>query len=404
MKKTLFSLTIGIVATGALGLVAIRAVRPLPAPASTLAAPIAARLEVVSDQIELPSVMATTGDGSNRLYICEQVGRIRLMDNKKLQSKPVLDLQKVIVKNRGYDERGLLGLAFHPDFRRNNKFYVYYSARSGRGGANHKSVIEEYRMRPNDPTTADTSSGRIVLEFDQPESNHNGGDIKFGPDGFLYIASGDGGGGGDKHGEIGNGQNLNTLLGKILRIDVNKTPYGIPADNPFVNRSDARKEIYAYGLRNPWRISFDRTSGRLFAGDVGQNLFEEIDLVKKGGNYGWRIREGFHEFDSKQKAADLQEPITEYPHGPEGISIAGGFVYRGSGAPQLAGKYVFGDFIGPTYYLSEEADGKWTRGPLKFANQPEQWQIYSFGEDNRGELYVLAVLPGDKGMVYRVVR
>ncbi len=393
MKKRTW---IGILLVSALSALVVFAFRSESAPT---AAPLTARLSVVTDQLSLPTALAS--DAASRLYVCEQAGRIRLVANGKLQPEPVLDLQATVVKSRGYDERGLLGLALHPGFAQNRKFYVYYSARSGRGGANHKSVVEEYKMAS--PERADPKSGRVLLEFDQPESNHNGGDMAFGPDGFLYIAVGDGGGAGDRHGERGNGQNLNTLLGKILRIDVNGSPYGIPADNPFVNRQQVRPEIFAYGLRNPWRLSFDRQTGRLFVGDVGQNLFEEVDIVRKGGNYGWRIREGLHPFDDNQKAPDLVDPIAEYPHGPEGISVAGGYVYRGKGVPQLAGKYLFGDFIGPVYYLSQSSEGAWTRGPVRFANQPAEWQVYSFGQDAAGELYVLAVLDGgNKGVVYRV--
>jgi len=411
---------LAILVLGSFGLVAIRATGPHPIvpPASTapggakpLAAPLTARLELISDRLTLPT--ALTSDAENRLFVGEQTGAIRLIEGGKLRPEPVLDLQNVVMKSRGYDERGLLGLALHPDFEKNRKFYVYYSARSGRGGANHKSVIEEFRMK--DATHADRASGRLVLEFDQPESNHNGGDLAFGPDGYLYITTGDGGGAGDRHGSLGNGQNLATLLGKILRIDVTKSPYGIPKDNPFVNQTKGsgsgaepqatRPEIFAYGLRNPWRMSFDRQTGQLFTGDVGQNLFEEVNLIQKGGNYGWRIREGFHAFDGGQRpSSKLIEPIAEYPHGQEGISVAGGYVYRGKALPQLAGKYVFGDYIGPVYYLSQSSEGTWTRGALRLENKPAEWQVYSFGQDRAGEVYVLAVLPKDRGTVYRLAK
>jgi glucose/arabinose dehydrogenase len=362
------------------------------------AAPVEARLNLVTDQLQLPTAMATANDGSGRLFVIEQEGRVRVLKDGKLQAKPYLDLLSQVVKNSGYDERGLLGLAFHPQFKQNGKLYVYYSAKTS--GANHKSVIQEFTASPG-ADAADVRSGRVLLEFDQPEGNHNGGDIKFGPDGYLYIATGDGGGAGDKHGKTGNGQNRRNLLGKILRIDVNKQPYGVPADNPFVNTPDVRPEIYAYGLRNPWRISFDRQTGQLFAGDVGQNKYEEVNIITKGGNYGWRIREGFHPYDEDQPGTDLLDPIAEYPHA-EGISITGGFVYRGSAVPDLKGKYVFADWSGPVWYLTG-SDKKWTRGPLTLAGKPNVWQVYSFGEDEAGELYVLAQLTdANKGAVYRV--
>ncbi len=364
-------------------------------------AALSARLQLVTDQIQLPTAMATANDGSSRLFVVEQEGRVRLIQEGKLTPKPYLDLTSDVVKRSGYDERGLLGLAFHPQFKQNGKLYVYYSARTN-GGANHKSVIQEFTAKPT-AAEADVRSGRVLLEFDQPESNHNGGDIKFGPDGYLYVATGDGGGAGDKHGKIGNGQNLSNLLGKILRIDVNKQPYGVPADNPFVKTENAKPEIFAYGLRNPWRISFDRQTGELFTGDVGQNQYEEIDIVTKGGNYGWRAREGFHEFDESLQAKNPKDPIAEYPHS-EGISVTGGFVYRGKAVPELAGKYVFADWSGPIWYLSEGGE-KWARGPLTLAGKPGQWQVYSFGEDEAGELYVLAQLTdANKGAVYRVVK
>ena len=207
---------------------------------------------------------------------------------------------------------------------------------------------------------------RVVLKVDDPQGNHNGGDLKFGPDGYLYISMGDGGGQKDQHGTIGNAQDLTSLMGKILRIDVNQQPYGIPKDNPFVDKKDEqgqpiRPEIYAYGFRNPWRISFDKKDGRLFTGDVGQDKFEEVDIVKKGGNYGWRVREGLHEFNENDPdPKNWVDPIIDYPH-PEGLSVTGGFVYRGKAIPALVGKYVFADWIGPIWQLEDTGGKTWTR-------------------------------------------
>ncbi len=354
--------------------------------------------------------MAVPGDGSDRQFIVQKEGRVWVVQHGKLQSAPFIDVSADMVKvNPAYDERGLLGMAFHPKFKQNGKFYLYYSApvAAPRKGLNHKSVVAEYRVAKSSDNTADVSTKRVVLEFDQPESNHNGGDIIFGRDGYLYIASGDGGGGGDKHGETGNGQDLSNLLGKILRIDVDGRPYSIPKDNPFVKTPGAKQEIWAYGLRNPWRISFDKANGRLFAGDVGQNKYEEVDIVTKGGNFGWRIMEGYHEFNVPDGAdkSKLIQPIHEYDHS-DGISITGGYVYRGKSLPGLMGRYIFGDYNGKTWTLTEKG-GKWTREDLVFANKPGgNLQLLSWGQDEGGEIYMLVTIAGssNKGGVYKLVK
>jgi glucose/arabinose dehydrogenase len=364
---------------------------------------IAVGTQLITDGVTHPTAFAEPADGSGRLFVCEQEGRIRIIKNGTLLPAPFLDLSGEVIKKGGYDERGLLGLAFHPNFKKNGKFYVYCSVPAKGRGANHRSQVREYSVAQG-ANTVNKGTARIVIEFLQPEMNHNGGDLKFGPDGFLYIAVGDGGGANDRHGERGNGQNLNTLLGKILRIGVNQEPYGLPKDNPFMSREGARPEIYAFGLRNPWRISFDRGTGRLFAGDVGQDAYEEVDLIKNGGNYGWRVREGLHAKNtSDPDPKNWINPIAEYRH-PEGISIAGGFVYRGKAIPALQGKYVFGDWMGPVWTLTDTKGDQWEREKLTISKEAGYWQVYSFGEDQAGELYILAhLIESDKGAVFKIV-
>ncbi|WP_161596759.1 PQQ-dependent sugar dehydrogenase [Chitinophaga vietnamensis] len=370
-----------------------------------------AKLELVTDKFISPVNMAVPHDGTGRLFFCQKEGKVWIVQNGKLLPQPFVDVSSEMVKiNPAYDERGLLGMAFHPQFKKNHKFYLYYSAPLANPvkGVNHKSKLVEFTVSAANPNVADPKSERVLLEFDKPESNHNGGQLQFGPDGYLYIGVGDGGGGGDKHGTIGNGQSLNTFLGKILRIDVNGTPYKVPADNPFVKTAGAKPEIWAYGLRNPWRFSFDRDTKRLFAGDVGQNLYEEVDIITRGGNYGWRIMEGYHDFNVPPGTdkSKLIAPIHEYDHNL-GISITGGYVYRGKAIPSLKGLYVFGDYNGKSFVL-EPSGNKWERADLEFTNRPnENLQILSWGEDEDGELYMLtsySTSSGFRGAIYKLVK
>ena len=298
------------------------------------------------------------------------------------------------------DERGLLGLAFHPGFATATspgfgKFYVYYSEP---GGQDHNSVISEFQVSA-DPNIANANSERMLLRFSQPFSNHNGGDLHFGPDDeLLYISTGDGGSGGDP---LNNAQNRGNLLGKILRIDVDGTDgpggeYGIPASNPFRGQSGARDEIYAYGLRNPYRFSFDdgpnaAAADRLFAGDVGQEAFEEVDLITSGGNYGWRIREGAHPFNqSDPDPGNLTDPIAEYANALDTDAVIGGFVYRGTAHPSLQGKYLFGDLLGKIFLLEEDTPGTFSLVEPNIGGiNPVGQGIIGFGQDEAGELYVL---------------
>ncbi len=389
------------------------------------------RLDLVASGLTAPVYATNAADGSGRLFVVDQAGLIRIIDKGRLLGEPFLDLTDRIVElNSAFDERGLLGLAFHPNYADNGRFFVRYSAPRTRGPLGpctgtsrgcHEAVVAEFHVSKKDPNKADPN-GRILFAYDEPQFNHNAGQIAFGPDGFLYFSLGDGGGAHDgladsppSHGAIGNGQNTETPLGAVLRIDVDgQLPYEIPPDNPFVHTSDMN-EIYAYGFRNPYRFSFDDGpggDGRLFVADVGQNLFEEIDIVTNGGNYGWPIKEGFHCFDpfdpnnppNDCNATGTIDPVAEYTH-ENGLAVVGGFVYRGSRFPELVGKYVFGDFsmdFGPTgrlFYL--DADGKLSdifefqivgSNPLAIqvgGHQPLGLFVFGFGEDEKGEIYVL---------------
>ncbi len=353
-------------------------------------------LTTVAKGITSPVAVGVANDGSGRIFICEQTGKILIVSKGNLLKTPFLDISAKLSKvNPVYSEKGLLGIAFHPKYKSNGKFYVYYSAPSSNKESDHKSVVAEYKVSPQE-NVADANSEKIILEFEQPESNHNGGQLAFGPDNYLYIGSGDGGGAGDDHGEIGNGQNLNTFLGKILRIDIDKPGngknYGIPNDNPFVKEKDAKPEIWAYGLRNPWRFSFDKETGELFCADVGQNTWEEIDIIRKGKNYGWKIMEGNHCFypSTNCDQKNLEKPIAEYDH-KVGVSVTGGYVYRGKNVPELKGKYIFGDWKGKLFYLEKSGD-TWKMQDLTVPGKNDNdmdVSINSFGEDENGEVYIL---------------
>ncbi|WP_244228362.1 PQQ-dependent sugar dehydrogenase [Mucilaginibacter kameinonensis] len=367
---------------------------------------ITVKVQPISSNLQSPTALAFPGNGD--IWVTEQPGKIRVVKNGKLLDEPLLDLRSKMLKvNKGYEERGLLGICLHPQFKSNKKFYVFYSANTT-GKFNHKDVIAEYKLSSNS-SGIDPNSGRVILEQDKPDGNHDGGCIQFGRDGYLYISFGDGGGQGDKHGEIGNGQNLSNLLGKILRIDVNSTtPYNIPKSNPFVGKKDVAPEIWAYGFRNPYRFSFDKASGQLFAGDVGQDLWEEVDIVIKGANYGWRLTEGTHCYNPAT-GCDIKEitmPIAEYSH-TEGVSVIGGYIYNGKQVPILKSKYVFADWVGKVFYL-QKAASKWQRGKITFQNIPQNLKIIGFGEDPSGEVYVLTNSDtgpeNANGSIYKIVK
>lgn len=367
-------------------------IRAMPANHAPALSELEVKPQLVTDGLISPVVFAAPNDGSNRIFIGEQRGTIKVVQGGKLQEQVFLNVSGKLVKiNDAYDERGLLGLAFHPRFRDNGRFFVYYSAPAD-NGSNHKSVISEFKVSSGQNQAAEQE--HVIMTIDQPQGNHNGGHLDFGPDGFLYIGVGDGGGQGDKHGDIGNGQNLNTLLGKILRIDVDgKEPYAIPGDNPFQG-SNQRPEIFAYGFRNPWRFSFDKANGQLYVGDVGQNMYEEVSLVKKGDNCGWRLMEGYHCYNPKEncKTPGLVQPIAEYDHNV-GISVCGGYVYRGKEYKQVQGRYIFADWNGK-FFSTVKAGKNWQLSQLK---QPQQtdfnlndMRINTMGEDPSGEIYVVA--------------
>jgi glucose/arabinose dehydrogenase len=328
-----------------------------------------------------PVGVFSPSDGTNRIFVVEQPGIIRVFENNRsvYSSNVFLDLTGKILYG---GEQGLLGLAFHPNYQGNGCFYVNYVADNPR-----RTVIARYNVSTSNPNQADASSEFILLEVGQPFANHKGGQLAFGPDGYLYIGLGDGGSGGDP---LGNGQNLSVLLGKILRIDVDSTSqgrnYAIPVDNPFVGNSlGCREEIYAFGFRNPWRFSFDSVTGKLWVGDVGQDRMEEIDLVEKGRNYGWNIMEGSLPYAGGNQQG-LELPIWEYGH-DQGIAVIGGYIYRGPTATVLAGAYVYGDYgSGRIWSLTLSGTGTPTNSLLNDTGL----SILSFGVDNNLELYICA--------------
>jgi len=357
-------------------------------------ADVAVKLVEITSGFTSPVGMATPNDGTNRLFVFEQGGKVKIVKNGKILDEPFIDVSsRLDGLNIAYSEKGLLGMAFHPDYKNNGRFFLYYSAPLKQSGFDHKGVVAEFKVSPTNSDNAPLKE-EIIMEINQPESNHNGGMLAFGPDRYLYIGLGDGGGANDEHGTIGNGQNLNTLLGKILRIDVNgKKPYDIPGDNPFVGKSNSKPEIYAYGLRNPWRFSFDRANGKLFCGDVGQNKYEEINIIKKGGNYGWRIMEGYHCFkpSSNCDKTGLELPIDEYNH-DIGISICGGYMYRGNSYPSLHGYYFFADWNGKLFCLKQQPDGTWKRFDTNINGTKKnetEGKVNSMGIDDNGDIYVL---------------
>jgi glucose/arabinose dehydrogenase len=336
-------------------------------------------IEPVADGLQRPVAVRHAGDGSGRLFIVEQPGRIRILDNGSLLQSPFLDIAARVRDSA--NEQGLLGLAFHPQYVDNGRFFVNYTDLGG------DTVVSEFTRSQADVNQADPSSEAVIMRVPQPYGNHNGGDIAFGPDGYLWIATGDGGGAGDPE---GSGQNLQTLLGKLFFNDTATTEiYTIPLDNPFVGDPNAFDEIWAYGLRNPWRFSFDRDTGDLYIADVGQRRLEEINFEAAtdpgGRNYGWNTMEGSSCFSGSNCSTDeMILPVAEYSH-DFGCSVTGGYVYRGSRYPVLQGYYLYGDYCSGTMWaLSRSNSGQWIAEVVGESGA----NISSFGEDEQGELYL----------------
>lgn len=349
-----------------------------------------------------PLVVTHAGDGSGRRFVLEQSGMIHVLAKDAgrtdaTQAKLFLDLRDRAAPWKKADEEGLLGIAFHPRYRENGEFFVRYCPKD----EPRIRRVSRFRVSRDDPNRADPASEEVVFVNEQPFNNHNGGSIAFGPDGCLYIGLGDGGGLLDP---FGNGQNLGSWLGSILRIDVDKRDpgkaYAVPADNPFVGRADAKPEIYAYGFRNVWQMAFDPPTGRLWVADVGQDLLEEIDIVQKGGNYGWSRREGTKGFGREEAPAGTIDPVWEYDH-QVGKSITGGCVYRGRQIPELQGAYLYADYVsGGLWALTlDDATGRVTNLSIPWSGLP----IFGFGSDEAGEVYVNTASPTGQG-IFRLER
>lgn len=343
---------------------------------------------------DMPIEFTHAGDGTSKVYVVEQKGIIKAFDNKETadQASIFLDIRSKVTSG---GEMGLLGLAFHPDYKNNGYFYVNYN----RSEPTRQTVIARYKATGG---VANAGSETILFTYDQPYTNHKGGKIAFGPDGYLYIATGDGGSGGDPQ---NNAQNLKNLLGKMLRVDVNATTkgnYGIPSDNPFINNTAGnREEIFAYGLRNPWKFSFDPETKNLWAGDVGQNEVEEIDIIVKGANFGWKIKEGNECYQNNANCimSSLISPVFSYKQGSDGRSVTGGAVYRGKKIPELVGKYVFGDYVsGKIWALNYDGKQIATKSDVTIDNVST---IAAFGEDADHELFLIDY---SGGKIYTLVK
>ena len=375
---------------------------------------------LIADGYKKPVFITSYPNNAKLLYIVEQAGLVKIINDGKKLSRPFFDINKRVVNpNRPGDERGLLGFAFHPNHTNNGKFYINYMDNDG------NTIVSEFST--NSELRANHKSERIILKLKQPYGNHNGGDIQFGPDGYLYISIGDGGKAGDP---LNAGQDLSSLFGKIIRIDIEQKPYGIPKSNPFFGQKDKREEIWAWGLRNVWRFSFDKQTGDKYLADVGQNKWEEVNFEpasSKGGlNYGWRIMEANHCYDPKENCPTegLIKPIIEYPNDAnhpafafriieelsfsetdvEGCSVTGGYVYRGKKIKSMQGQYIFGDYCSGNIWTLKVVNGK----AINFKNRTEEINIgggefttyiSSFGQDSDGEIYIIDY----NGGIYKLI-
>lgn len=416
----------------------------LVAAASVSADNVKIRLEPYVTGLNAPVALAQPA-GDDRTFVIEHFGRVRVINAAgELEGQAFLDIRSLIVNQiEDFDERGLLGIAFHPQFKDNGKFYVSFSGHLDFGADlgkefwwDHTNTVAEFTVSADNPNVANPYSMRIISAIDWPQFNHNGHWIGFGPDGMLYITTGDGGYANDwgigHNVTEGNGQDMTTLLGKILRIDVDKSEngknYGIPADNPFVGNDEVQPEIWASGLRNSWRCSFDTEDGKLLCADVGQNSYEEVNVIEKGGNYGWRIMEAAHCFDYTKpddhpaacETADLIAPVMEYknctakPDDCKGISVTGGYVYHGE-HEAWQGKYIFGDWSksfatmkGQIFFGSPGDDGSWEMSESDVTNMPgDVPYMLAFGQDAAGEVYALTSITtgpvGSLDTIYKVV-
>jgi glucose/arabinose dehydrogenase len=334
--------------------------------------------------LSYPLYVTHAGDESGRLFVVGQAGQIYLIKDGELQEELFLDLSDTVTQSvlRGYSEQGLLGLAFHPNYEENGFFYVNYTDQSG------DSAVARYSVSSDNPDVADKDSAVVLMTQDQPFPNHNGGHMTFGPDGYLYISFGDGGAANDP---LQTGQNPSDWLGSILRIDVDsEEPYGIPEDNPVANNEDFAPEVWSYGLRNVWRFSFDRATGDMYLADVGQNMWEEVNLQPAdstgGENYGWNAYEASQPFATSAEPEGMVYPFAEYPHQGGDCSVTGGYVYRGTEIPELEGVYLFSDYCtGRVWASYRDANGDWQTNVFMELNR----QVSSFGEDEVGELYIV---------------
>ncbi len=366
---------------------------PIPPPVVIPSLPTLADISLtftpLADGFEQPTFLTHAGDGTEWLYVVEQAGRILILKDGAVNVTPFLDIVDIVGSDA--NEQGLLSIAFHPNYSNNGYLFVNYTNNQG------DTVIARYQ-KSDDPNMVAPTSAKILMTIDQPYANHNGGQIAFGPDGYLYIGMGDGGAGGDPQNRA---QDLNTVLGKILRIDVDQgKPYGVPQTNPFVAKVQSRPEIWSYGWRNPWRFSFDTATNDMYIADVGQNQHEEVHVEwadTPGQNYGWRLMEGFHCFKPAEctpSELDLALPITEYDHN-FGCSITGGYVYRGNQYPTLEGVYLYGDYCsGIVWGLQYDPNGEWQEIELTKSDKA----ISSFGQDEAGELYLV----DHKGTIFHI--